>query len=59
MLVVLLISVGLFLFTYKSTQFDTEGFAMVLGASFLGGIRWTWTQILLQKDELGECVAGG
>ncbi|KAK9405097.1 solute carrier family 35 member C2 [Crotalus adamanteus] len=52
-LVVLLISVGLFLFTYKSTQFDTEGFVMVLGASFLGGIRWTRTQILLQKDELG------
>ncbi|XP_060133420.1 solute carrier family 35 member C2 isoform X2 [Zootoca vivipara] len=36
-----------------ATQFDMEGFAMVLGASFLGGIRWTLTQILLQKDELG------
>nr|XP_028591558.1 solute carrier family 35 member C2 isoform X1 [Podarcis muralis] len=52
-LVVLLIAGGLFLFTYKATQFDMEGFAMVLGASFLGGIRWTLTQILLQKDELG------
>ncbi|XP_013930035.1 PREDICTED: solute carrier family 35 member C2 [Thamnophis sirtalis] len=52
-LVVLLIAGGLFLFTYKATQFDTEGFAMVLGASFLGGVRWTRTQILLQKDELG------
>ncbi|XP_033009827.1 solute carrier family 35 member C2 [Lacerta agilis] len=52
-LVVLLIAGGLFLFTYKATQFNMEGFAMVLGASFLGGIRWTLTQILLQKDELG------
>uniref|UniRef100_A0A8C5RLR6 Solute carrier family 35 member C2 n=1 Tax=Laticauda laticaudata TaxID=8630 RepID=A0A8C5RLR6_LATLA len=52
-LVVLLIAGGLFLFTYKATQFEAEGFAMVLGASFLGGVRWTRTQILLQKEELG------
>ncbi|XP_066479898.1 solute carrier family 35 member C2 [Tiliqua scincoides] len=52
-LVVLLIAGGLFLFTYKATQFDIEGFALVLGASFLGGIRWTLTQMLLQKEELG------
>ncbi|KAJ7332310.1 hypothetical protein JRQ81_014490 [Phrynocephalus forsythii] len=52
-LVVLLIAAGLFLFTYKAVQFDREGFALVLAASFLGGIRWTLTQILLQKDELG------
>lgn len=42
------------MFTYKSTQFNMEGFALVLGASFIGGIRWTLTQILLQKAELGE-----
>ncbi|XP_053099298.1 solute carrier family 35 member C2 isoform X5 [Hemicordylus capensis] len=36
-----------------ATQFDLEGFALVLGASFLGGIRWTLTQMLLQKEELG------
>ncbi|XP_053782388.1 solute carrier family 35 member C2 isoform X3 [Desmodus rotundus] len=52
-LVVLLIAGGLFMFTYKSTQFNMEGFALVLGASFVGGIRWTLTQILLQKAELG------
>ena len=51
---VLLIAGGLFMFTYKSTQFNMEGFALVLGASFVGGIRWTLTQILLQKAELGE-----
>lgn len=53
-LVVLLIAGGLFMFTYKSTQFNVEGFALVLGASFIGGIRWTLTQMLLQKAELGE-----
>lgn len=53
---VLLIAGGLFMFTYKSTQFNVEGFALVLGASFIGGIRWTLTQMLLQKAELGECL---
>ncbi|XP_037667736.1 solute carrier family 35 member C2 isoform X1 [Choloepus didactylus] len=52
-LVVVLIAGGLFMFTYKSTQFNVEGFALVLGASFIGGIRWTLTQMLLQKAELG------
>lgn len=28
---------------------------MVLTASFLGGIRWTFTQLLMQKAELGQC----
>lgn len=42
------------MFTLKSTQFNLEGFIMVLLASFIGGIRWTLTQILTQKAELGE-----
>ena len=37
--VVVLISIGLFMFTYKSTQFRWEGFALVLAASFLAGLR--------------------
>ncbi|XP_045913498.1 solute carrier family 35 member C2-like isoform X3 [Micropterus dolomieu] len=52
-LVVLLISSGLFMFTFESTQFNLEGFIMVLLASFIGGIRWTLTQVLMQKAELG------
>nr|XP_056700932.1 solute carrier family 35 member C2 [Euleptes europaea] len=52
-LVVLLVAGGLFLFTYRATQFEAEGFLLVLGASFLGGVRWTLTQMLLQKEELG------
>ncbi|RVE70217.1 hypothetical protein OJAV_G00062750 [Oryzias javanicus] len=52
-LVVLLISSGLFMFTFHSTQFNMEGFIMVLLAAFIGGIRWTLTQLLMQKAELG------
>ncbi|XP_038131254.1 solute carrier family 35 member C2 [Cyprinodon tularosa] len=52
-LVVLLIACGLFMFTYESTQFNMEGFILVLMASFIGGIRWTLTQVLMQKAELG------
>ncbi|MGH0131759.1 UNVERIFIED_CONTAM: hypothetical protein FKN15_048587 [Acipenser sinensis] len=51
--VVVLIASGLFMFTFESTQFNVEGFVLVLLASFIGGIRWTLTQILLQKAELG------
>ncbi|OCT62805.1 hypothetical protein XELAEV_18043896mg [Xenopus laevis] len=52
-LVVLLISGDLFMFTFKSTQFDTGGFLLVLVASGLCGVRWTLTQLLMQKAELG------
>ncbi|KAM8996445.1 LOW QUALITY PROTEIN: solute carrier family 35 member C2, partial [Ara ararauna] len=52
LLVVLLIAEGFFMFTCKST-FNTWGFALVLCASFTGGICWTLMQILMQKAELG------
>lgn len=39
--VVCLISSGLLMFTYKSTQFRWEGFLLVIAASFLGGLRCT------------------
>eukprot|EP00063_Salmo_salar_P015149 XP_013989984.1 PREDICTED: solute carrier family 35 member C2-like [Salmo salar] len=52
-MVVLLIASGLFMFTFKSTQFNMKGFIMVLLASFIGGIRWSLTQVLIQKAELG------
>ncbi|ESO86518.1 hypothetical protein LOTGIDRAFT_220559 [Lottia gigantea] len=51
--VVLFISGGLFMFTYHSTQFNLEGFFMVMLASFLSGVRWTLAQFILQKKELG------
>ncbi|KAK3086671.1 hypothetical protein FSP39_021710 [Pinctada imbricata] len=51
--VVLFISIGLFMFTYHSTQFNLEGFIMVLSASLLSGLRWTLAQIVTQKNEIG------
>ncbi|KAE8575510.1 hypothetical protein XENTR_v10003853 [Xenopus tropicalis] len=41
------------MFTFKSTQFNTGGFVLVLAASAFGGVRWTLTQLLMQKAELG------
>ncbi|KAF5397512.1 Solute carrier family 35 (GDP-fucose transporter) member C2 [Paragonimus heterotremus] len=51
--VILLISCGLFMFSYESAQFNVVGFSLVLIASFLSGIRWTTTQLLTQKKEWG------
>ncbi|KAK2725593.1 solute carrier family 35 member C2-like [Artemia franciscana] len=48
-----MISSGLFLFTYHATQFRWEGFLMVLFASFLSGLRWTLSQLVMQRSELG------
>ncbi|KAG8201912.1 hypothetical protein JTE90_027389 [Oedothorax gibbosus] len=52
-IVVILISAGLFMFTYQSTQFNLEGFLLVLSASFLSGLRWTLAQIIVQRKDLG------
>ena len=54
MFVVLFIAVGLFMFTYQSTQFNLEGFLMVMTASVLSGLRWSLAQLVLQKNEIGQ-----
>ncbi len=50
----MLIALGLFMFTFQSVQFNLQGFLLVLGASFLSGLRWTLAQIVLQKKEIGK-----
>eukprot|EP00092_Neocalanus_flemingeri_P040474 GFUD01044077.1.p1 GENE.GFUD01044077.1~~GFUD01044077.1.p1 ORF type:complete len:477 (-),score=81.09 GFUD01044077.1:335-1765(-) len=52
-IIVLMISTGLAMFTYKSTDFVLIGFTMVLSASFLSGIRWTLSQLIMQKAQFG------
>lgn len=37
------------------TQFNLWGFILVMLASVAAGFRWTLTQILLQREKLGEC----
>ncbi|XP_050301249.1 solute carrier family 35 member C2 [Anthonomus grandis grandis] len=51
--IVLMITAGLILFTYKSTQFNFLGFSLLLIASISSGLRWTCVQLLLQKSKLG------
>lgn len=48
-----MISAGLILFTYKSTQFNFLGFTLLLLASISSGVRWTCVQLLLQKSKMG------
>jgi len=50
---VVLIAGGLFMFTYKYTQFNLFGFLLVIIASVLSGLRWTLSQLVMQKSELG------
>jgi len=52
-IIVIMISTGLTMFTYKSTDFVLLGFMMVLSASFLSGVRWTLSQLIMQKSQLG------
>ena len=51
--IVLLISLGLFLFTFDYTFFNLTGFALVMTASLLSGLRWNTAQFLVQKSQLG------
>lgn len=51
--VVGMISTGLIMFTYKSTQFHVLGFILCLAASFLSGIRWTLAQLIMQRSKIG------
>ncbi|KAL1517358.1 hypothetical protein ABEB36_001129 [Hypothenemus hampei] len=51
--IVFMITTGLLLFTYKSTQFNFFGFIILLIASISSGLRWATVQLLLQKSKLG------
>lgn len=52
-IIVVFITIGLIMFTYKSTAFSFIGFLMVLTAAFFSGIRWTLSQLIMQKSKLG------
>ena len=56
--VVCVICAGLLLLVYGETAFDAAGFALVMTASALSGLRWTITQVLLQGAH-GSARAGG
>ncbi|KAF9359755.1 Triose-phosphate Transporter [Mortierella sp. NVP85] len=52
-LIIGVIVVGVILTVAGETQFDLTGFILVLSAAVMSGLRWSLTQMLLQKDQLG------
>uniref|UniRef100_A0A0K0CX94 TPT domain-containing protein n=1 Tax=Angiostrongylus cantonensis TaxID=6313 RepID=A0A0K0CX94_ANGCA len=46
-----LIASGLFLFTWNSTQLDLTGLILVELAAFCTGVRWTVSQLVMQREE--------
>lgn len=53
MSIVVMISVGLCLFTYKATEFNALGFSFILFASLVSGMRWSFAQLIMQRSTLG------
>eukprot|EP00252_Welwitschia_mirabilis_P009445 TRINITY_DN22024_c0_g1_i2.p1 TRINITY_DN22024_c0_g1~~TRINITY_DN22024_c0_g1_i2.p1 ORF type:complete len:490 (-),score=74.92 TRINITY_DN22024_c0_g1_i2:384-1853(-) len=51
--IILIISFGVLLTVAKSTEFNFWGFLFVMLAALMSGLRWTLTQMLLQKEEYG------
>ncbi|KAH9465661.1 hypothetical protein Pst134EA_013544 [Puccinia striiformis f. sp. tritici] len=52
-IIILIITAGVILMVSSETQFDLWGMIEVLTASCLGGLRWSLTQILLDKQSMG------
>lgn len=51
--VISLITAGVLLMVATESHFVLGGFALVLSASALGGLRWSLTQLLLRNREMG------
>ncbi|GAA6038440.1 hypothetical protein JCM8097_007653 [Rhodosporidiobolus ruineniae] len=51
--IILIITSGVILMVSTETQFHFVGMVEVLTASALGGLRWSLTQLLLDKDSMG------
>jgi len=51
--IIVIIVFGVFIMVMEETEFNLFGFLEVVIATVLGGLRWSMTQILLQKESLG------
>ncbi|EJU04397.1 TPT-domain-containing protein [Dacryopinax primogenitus] len=51
--VILIITVGVLLMVFTETHFVLIGAILVLSASACGGLRWSLTQLLLRKHDMG------
>jgi solute carrier family 35 protein C2 len=53
LLVILLISFGVFLMVFNTTDISISGLIMVFCASALGGLRWALTEVVMHKKAMG------
>ncbi|KIM27646.1 hypothetical protein M408DRAFT_329860 [Serendipita vermifera MAFF 305830] len=51
--VIALITSGVLMMVFTTTTFSLTGLVMVISASFFGGLRWSLTQLLLKKKDMG------
>lgn len=51
--IILIITAGVILMVSSETQFQLVGMILVLSASACGGLRWSLTQMLLDKENMG------
>lgn len=51
--IILIIVIGVFIMVMEETEFNIIGFIEIVTATVLSGLRWSLTQILLQKESLG------
>ncbi|KAG0268157.1 Triose-phosphate Transporter [Actinomortierella ambigua] len=52
-MIIFVIVIGVVLTVAGEAHFDPTGFVLVLFAAVMSGLRWSLTQVLLQKDDLG------
>ena len=51
--IIFIITSGVVLMVSTETEYNYVGMVQVLVASMLGGLRWSLTQILLDKESMG------
>ncbi|CAG8491148.1 8191_t:CDS:2 [Scutellospora calospora] len=49
--IISVISIGVIMTVFGEAAFNLTGFLLVLGAAIVSGLRWSLTQMLLQKEE--------
>lgn len=51
--VILLITFGVFLMVFNTTEVSIPGIVMVFSASAVGGLRWSLTELIMHKKAMG------
>jgi len=51
--VICLISIGVFMMVFNTTEASIPGIVMVISASAIGGLRWALTELIMHKKAMG------